>query len=216
VTSKDFYLALKGKMLIEIPDFKSFKGIDADALKAAITRPTDTYRAPYERRTADHPRQCVFSATINRKEWMNDATGGRRFWPVRCGSIDLQWLTDNREQLFAEAVWRVRSSPDGASALMRTSEGSAWWDVDTDLASEQQEQRQKDDSIAPAIKEWCHNYATQGFTVLQVARGPLGLNEAQSLDERLAQRIKDQLTRWGFEAREGEGGVREWSRPHKA
>lgn len=216
VTSKDFYLCLKGKMVIEIPEFKSFRGVDADALKAAISRANDTYRAPYERRAADHPRQCVFAATINRKEWINDPTGARRFWPVRCGAINLQWLTDNREQIFAEAVSLVRMSPDNATALMRTTEGSAWWDVDDELAREQQEHRQRDDSLAPRIKEWCAHHARNGFTVLDVASGPLGLKESHALDERLAERIKGQLTRWGYEAADDEHGVRVWKLPEEA
>lgn len=212
VTSKDFYLGLTGKMLVEIPEFKSFRGVDSDALKAAITRATDTYRAPYERRSADHPRQCVFAATINRKEWMNDPTGGRRFWPVRCGAINLQWLSEKRELLFAEAVARVSSSPSTATALMRTTEGSAWWDVDEDLAGEQQEKRQRDDSLAPRIRDWCAKYSAQGFTVIDVASHALGLGDAQALDERLADRIKSQLTRWGYEATDNEHGLRTWRR----
>jgi predicted P-loop ATPase len=38
---------------------------------------------------------------------LRDPTGNRRIWPVQCrsvGAADIQWLADNREQLWAEAA----------------------------------------------------------------------------------------------------------------
>jgi putative DNA primase/helicase len=49
--------------------------------------------------------------TTNASEYLRDATGNRRIWPVKCLSAegagaDLAWLRVNRDQLWAEAADR--------------------------------------------------------------------------------------------------------------
>ena len=52
------------------------------------------------RRAQDHPRQCIFIGTMNPDadgRWMRDATGGRRFWPVACTTINLDLMRTQRD-----------------------------------------------------------------------------------------------------------------------
>lgn len=55
---------------------------------------TDTYRESYGRRTNDVP-QCVFVGTTNQEEYLKDATGNRRYWPVFCNKVDLEQLRED-------------------------------------------------------------------------------------------------------------------------
>lgn len=130
--SKDFYLSMKGKLLLEIAELDAFGRADITAVKRTVTCVSDRYRIPYERAATDHPRQCVFSATTNTDNWNRDPTGARRFWPVVCNEVSLKWLAHEREQLFAEAVHRYKA-------------GESWWDVPHDDAQREQAARAEGD-----------------------------------------------------------------------
>jgi len=128
VNHKDFYLCLRGKLLGEIAEMEAFSRADIRKVKNIMSTRTDTYRKPYEREAADHPRTCLFAGTTNSDDWNTDDTGARRFWPIRCGRIDRDWLRENRSQLFAEAVQRFEAGED-------------WWTVPDDAAERQREAR---------------------------------------------------------------------------
>lgn len=107
--SKDSSMDLQGKWIIELGEFDRLAH-KPSVVKAFLTRQTDHFRPPYGRNSKEFPRQCVFAATVNLDEYLTDASGNRRFWPVRCGTIDLDRLARDRDQLWAEAVRRFRDN----------------------------------------------------------------------------------------------------------
>lgn len=108
--SKDFYQVIQGCWGVEIGEMDSFGKADVTAVKVAITRRTDKFRAPYERLPSSYRRECVFVGTTNDREYLKDATGGRRFLPVRAeGDVDVPQIIALRSQLWAEAVQMFRA-----------------------------------------------------------------------------------------------------------
>ena len=95
---------VRGVWLFEIADLAGMRRADVEKIKAFATRTHDRARPAYGRRRVDAPRRCTFIATTNEDEYLQSASGNRRFWPVRTSAIDIGALKDARNQLWAEAV----------------------------------------------------------------------------------------------------------------
>ena len=105
--SKDFFMLFCGKAIIEFSEGETLSRTEVKRMKSLITVQSDKYRMPYERVSKEFPRRCVFAMTTNETEYLRDDTGNRRWLPVPCEKCDIDWLEENREQLFAEAYHRV-------------------------------------------------------------------------------------------------------------
>jgi putative DNA primase/helicase len=93
-----------GKWIVELDELEAVtRAPDIAQVRAFVSRRIDDFRLPYGRRSRAHPRQCIFGGTTKRETWMRDETGGRRWWPIRCGVIDTDTLREVRDQLWAEA-----------------------------------------------------------------------------------------------------------------
>jgi predicted P-loop ATPase len=104
----------EGKLIVEIPELKGLKKSDIEHVKATLSRTNDRARKAYGHFTDEAPRQFIMFGSVNidaRGEcwYLTDPTGNRRFWPIRTGNIDLESLTQDLDQLWAEAVVRERA-----------------------------------------------------------------------------------------------------------
>ncbi len=142
--SKDAQLQTRGIWVLELSELDSMTRGEVGRVKAYMTQAIDRYRPPYGRTAIDVPRECVFAGTSNHGVYLKDETGGRRFWPVKCGVIDIESLRRDRDQLWAEALVRYR-------------DGRAWWLDRTPLvqcAAEEQEDRYEADPWDELIRPW--------------------------------------------------------------
>lgn len=140
--NKDFLMLLQGNLIIEFSEGETLSRGEIKQLKALITTQFDKFRAPYERYVQTYPRRCVFAMTTNQTEYLKDETGNRRWLPVATvGDANLEWLRSNREQLFAEALYRV-------SVLKETTHEFP------DEVFEEQAKRQVSDPNEDRIIEW--------------------------------------------------------------
>lgn len=133
IGTKDALEHLLGPWIVELAELSAFNKTEVNALKQFATVRTDRFRAPYARRTLEHPRRCVIAGTTNETTYLRDPTGGRRWWALECTSIDLAALARDRDMLWAECVVRVRN-------------GERWHIDDAALAKEvsrEQEQRRQ-------------------------------------------------------------------------
>lgn len=95
----------QGPWICEIPELTAVVRGDPARAKQFLSLTEDRFRAPYDRVLTTTPRRCVFIGTVNPIDgWLSDPTGGRRYWPVPVGHVDLEGVRAIRDQLWAEAV----------------------------------------------------------------------------------------------------------------
>ena len=96
----------QGHWIMEIPELQGFSKHDVSTLKAVVGRVDDVVRMPYQRSSQVFKRQCIFIGSTNDKHYLRDATGDRRYWPIRCNvnMIDTEKLSDVIHLYWAEAV----------------------------------------------------------------------------------------------------------------
>lgn len=161
---KDASQHLRGKWLIEISELSALSRAEQAHLKAFFTRQEERYRPSYGRAEVIEPRQCVFVGTTNQATYLRDETGGRRFWPVTAGRIDVEALARDRDRLFAEAVHLFRQR-------------TPWWpdkDFEREHIAPQQSARFEADAWEDAIRE--HLKTCVKATVTQIAKDALHID----------------------------------------
>lgn len=105
LSNKDAALALQGMWGVEMAELSTLKKNAVEMVKGFVTRTVDKVRPPYGRRVIETPRQCVFYGTTNQDKYLVDETGNRRFKPVKVGQLDFKKLAEDKDQLWAEALF---------------------------------------------------------------------------------------------------------------
>lgn len=188
--SKDAAMETRSVWIIEIAELDTMTRAEVGTIKAFISRTTDRFRPPYGKRLVDLPRQCVFAGSVNPEGgYLKDATGGRRFWPVACGAIDIAAIEQDRDQLWAEACVRFHA-------------GDPWWLDDQRLealAAEQQADRYQGDAWDDPIRHYLEHVAghQDGVSVAEILEKALGMERGRwtQADQN---RVVRTLTSMGF------------------
>lgn len=101
---------LQGYWILEIGELAGMKKADENVLKNFLSSQNDVYRASFGKRATPHPRQCVFIGSTNEKRgYLRDTTGNRRFWTLKVYPADKKpWNMSEEErlQIWAEAKQR--------------------------------------------------------------------------------------------------------------
>jgi predicted P-loop ATPase len=135
------------------------------------------------------PRQSVFAGTTNSDGYLRDETGGRRFWPVRVERPDIDALTRDRDQLWAEAVHLYRS-------------GRRWWLEDQSViqaAAREQEARYSGDPWDDLIRNFVQHRAA--VTIAEILENLLCVERAKWTQPD-QNRVARSLRSLGFERRQ--------------
>lgn len=196
---------MRGKWLIEISELAAFNKVaDVETLKAFITRREEIYTPKFGRKERREPRQCLFIGTTNVDEWNKDDSGARRFWPIKVVKIDLDWLIDYRDQLFAEAREAYEA-------------GEPWWptrDFERRVIVPQQQKRQAFDNWTDKVVDAASSLTNVTIAQIWVSLGNVNSGgDLSRLDMLASKRIATILRTAGYAKVVGGNGRVTWRKP---
>ena len=167
ISDKDAMMLMHTKRVIIAEELNYFRGKSAGIFKALITRVEDTYRPPYKMTVVTKVRRCVLVGNTNDAEFLLEEEN-RRFMPIHVHDIDLDWLKDNLEQLYAEAVHRFRA-------------GEPWWSEDEGVWDEAKEEFAETYVHEFRVRAELQHVLDAGNT-LRLANGTVALELGQLLE----------------------------------
>jgi predicted P-loop ATPase len=106
--NKEAAMKLHGTWIFVFDEGAVLTRSDARVLKDFVTKTDDDIIPKYSNYKTKFRRQCVFALTTNDHQYLSDPTGNRRFWPIKCGEIDIERIRADRDQLWAEAYARYK------------------------------------------------------------------------------------------------------------
>ncbi len=202
IHNKDGLMGITGKWLVEQAEMSAMKRSEEEAFRAFITRLSDDFRPPYGRVIQHYPRRCVFVGTSNVPP-LNDVDGVRRYWPLNVGKIDVKWLADNRDQLWAEAV-----------AAVKAGEVHYFTDEERQLVEPEVNMFQQSDLPAEMVRDWFQKMHKADrpaeVSMRQVLSGAFLLSGVDSLNGRHHSQVAKALKLMGFVKKRRSTGGREW------
>ena len=75
----------------------------SENIKHFMSEQRDNFRYPHERTNSLKDRKCILVGTTNKRNFINDPTGNRRFPIISTNKINAEWVLEHRDQIFASA-----------------------------------------------------------------------------------------------------------------
>lgn len=104
---KDSLMAMQLVWIAESAELESLNKSETTQIKQFLSAQEDMFRPPYGSQLIRAKRHAVNVGTTNADEFLKDATGDRRFWPLEVKVVNEDALASMRLQLFAEALHRL-------------------------------------------------------------------------------------------------------------
>ncbi len=109
---KDAALNLQGAWICELGEMAALNRSGNEMAKTFIARRIDKLRPPYGRTRIDFARSTIFIGSTDKRDYLTDTAGNRRYWPIHVKQCDFEALARDRDQLWAEAILNRRHRPE--------------------------------------------------------------------------------------------------------
>lgn len=201
---------MRGRLIAEIGELRGLQSREIESIKAFITKTREDWTPKFREFNTVFPRRLIFIGTTNQEEFLADETGNRRWLPVRVGGVDVDGISRDCAQLWAEAREQT------------VKHGVQFREAET-LAKDVHDEHRVVDSWEEALLKWLHTSDLDGdipanrnfLRVRDVLIEALGFAE-KNISRREEMRISKVLRAVGYvkaDQRVGGRVLKVWLRP---
>lgn len=98
----DISRKMRGRLIAELAELRGLHTKDSESIKSFIARQFEDWTPKFKEFNTKFARRLVFFGTTNQQEFLSDETGNRRWLPLAVGEVDVDGITRDRLQLWAE------------------------------------------------------------------------------------------------------------------
>lgn len=219
---------MRGKLVLELEELRGLRSREAEEIKAWVSRREERWIPKYMEFEVPFARRNVMIGSTNDDDFLSDATGERRWLPIRAAAEGVVWGEAYQVgektipagwRCDVDAVARDRLQLWAEGAEMWANGGVRWQDAER-LAKGEHDNFSYDDPWAPLVLHYMETaQATdsdglapqeRGAAIGEVLMGAVGVS-AKDFDAAKRRRVGSLLQTLGFvrkQFRSGEG--REW------
>jgi predicted P-loop ATPase len=183
---KDERMICQSKWFIELGEVEqSIKRAQMGKIKQFLSERSDSFRKPYGKQVVTIPRSFILVGSTNKREFLLDETGNRRFWVIELNEkINIDWVKANRDQIWAAAV-----------AAYLANEPIYLNELEQEMSNRQNKQFEKEDIWHPVIAEWVTKRGSKPFTMAEIVSSALSkeVKQMNNLDQARVSQILQQL-----------------------
>jgi hypothetical protein len=106
---KDFLMVAGGNLIINLDDLDGLYFRDSSFLKSVFSQEYFVFRRPYDKQHQTLPRINSFVGSCNKRNFLDDFTGARRFLVVEVEEIDFSFKNFDITRVWSEAKWLLNT-----------------------------------------------------------------------------------------------------------
>ena len=207
---QDLFMAIQSTWIYEIAELDRLNpnGDKAAKLKALLSSSVDKFRRPYAKSIGIFPRPSILVSSCNRRDFLNDPTGNRRYWV-----LDLQDQTINTDkvQQYRDNIWKAASLAYKQGMVLDLPKDYA------DLSFANNNEYEAEDPFLARIEEWVSKPTNKYRFTTEQALVNSGCRSSENVTPQDLKLVADCLRRLGFDkGKQSRYKDPETNKPYKA
>ena len=189
---QDLFMAIQSCWFYEIAELDRVNpdGQKAAKLKALLSSPVDKFRRPYGKAVGVFPRPSILVSSCNRKDFLNDSTGNRRYWVV---DLEDRYINTNKVLRDRDSIWKTAAMAYKSGIILDLPEKYSLQSFSNNSEYE------AEDPFLARIEEWVTKPQNKYRFTTEQSLVNSGCRSAENVSDKDLKMASDCLRKLGFD-----------------